>query len=66
MKIRLSESDVRLAREEYFGYCLSCGAERDCTEPDACNYPCEDCGEDSVFGIEELMMMGEIIIDERM
>lgn len=42
------------------GYCLECGWERYQTEPDACNYPCdnEDCGKNQVFGAQEIMMMG--------
>jgi len=39
------------------GFCLSCGADRMGCEPDACNYPCEECGEDQVFGAEELIIM---------
>lgn len=40
------------------GFCLSCGAEASCVEPDARNYKCEECGEYQVFGAEELLMMG--------
>jgi hypothetical protein len=27
-----------------YGYCLACNAQRDCCEPDAENYECEECG----------------------
>lgn len=40
------------------GGCTSCGAWRDCCEPDARNYKCEDCGENTVYGAEELLIMG--------
>lgn len=45
---------------EYVGFCLNCGAERDCCEPDACNYECEECGKRQVFGAEELLIMGVV------
>jgi hypothetical protein len=44
--------------ENYLGFCIQCGAERDYCEPDARNYDCEDCGENAVFGAEELIIMG--------
>jgi hypothetical protein len=38
-------------------FCISCGAERDGCEPDARNYPCDECGQRTVFGAEEIVMM---------
>jgi len=38
------------------GFCISCGAEAEGVEPDAREYPCEACGEDAVFGAEELLL----------
>ena len=38
------------------GFCIVCGNEQDGCEPDARNYECESCGEDAVFGAEELLM----------
>jgi hypothetical protein len=55
-KIRLE--DIERAMAEDTGFCVSCGAERDCCEPDARNYPCEECGDNTVYGAEELLMMG--------
>jgi len=40
------------------GFCVNCGAEKDGCEPDARNYPCDECGENEVFGAEELLVMG--------
>ena len=40
------------------GICTDCGEERECCEPDARNYKCESCGAYSVFGLEELLVMG--------
>ena len=42
--------------DEYLGYCIVCGAEASGVEPDARRYPCESCGEDRVYGAEELLI----------
>jgi hypothetical protein len=39
------------------GFCLSCGLEQDGCEPDARRYQCESCGEHTVYGAEELLLM---------
>jgi hypothetical protein len=39
------------------GFCLICGEEADGCEPDACNYRCDSCGAEQVFGAEELLML---------
>jgi predicted RNA-binding Zn-ribbon protein involved in translation (DUF1610 family) len=39
------------------GFCIACGAEADECEPDAREYECESCGENAVYGAEELLMM---------
>ena len=39
------------------GICIACGAEADGCEPDAREYVCEDCGEEKVYGAEELLFM---------
>ena len=49
---------IEEAMESNMGFCTECGAERDCCEPDAREYPCEECGENKVFGAEELVVMG--------
>jgi len=51
-------------REESAGFCLDCGTEASECEPDAREYTCEECGAAQVFGIEELMMDGKIIITD--
>ena len=50
--------DIEPAIEDNIGFCIACGAERECCEPDARNYKCEECGEMKVFGAEELIIMG--------
>jgi hypothetical protein len=39
------------------GFCVRCGADAEGVEPDARGYTCESCGEDGVYGAEELLMM---------
>lgn len=38
------------------GICIACGADRDGCEPDAREYPCYECGENAVYGAEELLI----------
>ena len=40
------------------GICLACGALRDCCEPDARKYRCDECKQGQVYGANEIMMMG--------
>jgi len=47
-----------IAEDSYSGFCTECGNEQDGCEPDARNYKCEACGSRSVFGAEELLIMG--------
>lgn len=52
------EKVMNLVEEgEYIGLCINCGEERAQCEPDARNYHCDNCGEDKVFGAEELLIM---------
>lgn len=45
---------------DYAGFCTACGAEVGGIEPYARNCICDECDNNSVFGVEELLMMGEI------
>ena len=38
------------------GFCIACGEEADGCEPDARGYECEACGENKVYGAEELLI----------
>lgn len=40
------------------GFCIRCLEEHDCCEPDAREYPCECCGSNTVYGAEEIILMG--------
>ena len=37
-------------------FCVACGEGVEGIEPDACGYECESCGEDKVYGADELLM----------
>lgn len=58
--IKTSASDLL---DGTLGACLACGKETSGVEPDARNYTCPFCGENQVFGLEELLFMGEIEFD---
>lgn len=49
---------IEEAIEDYTGFCIECGAERDSCEPDAREYDCYECGANAVYGAEELLVMG--------
>lgn len=48
------------------GRCVECGEEVNGVEPDAREYRCPNpnCGELSVYGLEELLLMGQVKIVE--
>ena len=50
--------------ENYLGFCIECGAEKESCEPDARNYSCDECGKYSVYGAEEIIMMGLINLED--
>ena len=45
-----------LANDVDEGICHNCGHIQSGVEPDACCYPCEECKEDTVFGVEETII----------
>jgi len=45
---------------ESVGYCIHCGEEAYCIEPDAEKYECDSCGKHGVYGAEQLLLMGRI------
>lgn len=62
--IKISEADYADCQESSQGICLSCHAYKDCCEPDARQYECDECGEHQVYGAEELLIMGKIEFTE--
>lgn len=61
-KFELTEQEYVAHSEDNGGFCIACGDEAYGVEPDARGYECEGCGEPKVYGAEELMMMGFIVI----
>jgi len=57
-KHRFSLEDVEQAMEDMEGFCVACGHQQSGVEPDARKYECEDCGEQAVYGAEEIVIMG--------
>ncbi len=47
-------------KDDYVGVCITCGWQQDNVEPDARKVPCEECGHLTVFGVEELLQMGQV------
>ncbi len=55
-------SEDELLELDTTGFCVACGAEVLGVEPDARKYECEGCGEEAVYGLEELLLMGLVRI----
>lgn len=45
------------------GFCLACGSEAYNVEPDARRYTCETCQQPKVYGLQELMIMGLLVVE---
>lgn len=58
MTIDLERIIDAVESDECIGFCTKCGEEQYGCEPDARGYECECCGECSVYGAEELLIMG--------
>ena len=43
---------------EYPGLCIACGADASGIEPDAEAYACEECGSHTVYGCDQLVVLG--------
>jgi hypothetical protein len=55
--------DIKDAMADNVGFCINCGDPRDCCEPDARKYLCDNCGCLTVYGAEELVMMGLVEVE---
>ena len=47
--------------DDHFGMCTVCGEDYYHCEPDATGYKCAECGNDTVEGIANLLLMGRVI-----
>lgn len=59
-KARFNLEDIEAAIDDMTGFCIACGAARGGCEPGARRYVCEVCGARSVYGAEELILMGRV------
>ena len=64
--MKLTESEFRSHCNDYDGFCTTCDAVTQWgdTEPDTRARKCEECGENTVFGVEEAAMRELIEIVE--
>lgn len=58
--MEISMEDYQEMVDSNMGYCTHCGdfTRDEFTEPDARDYPCPECGQNTVVGAEEALMMG--------
>lgn len=61
---QVSADDIFMGGGEGFCAASDCREEAYGVEPDACNYTCEFCNRESVFGIEEAVAMGIVDVIE--
>jgi hypothetical protein len=63
MVTKITESRYSEARSTYEGWCVECcDFTRDRTEPDANDYDCPVCEENTVIGAENLLWSDEIVV----
>lgn len=55
---RFSLNQLAHAADNDGGFCLACGAEAYGVEPDARKYRCDSCALHTVYGAEEIALMG--------
>ena len=60
----MSSEDFMEVTEAYEGFCMVCGETASGIEPDACSYTCESCGQPGVYGYEELLLMGDVLLTD--
>lgn len=63
-KVKMSVEQYRKYCFDYMGICTSCGEMAPECEPDAERYECPECGEDTVYGVEQALLLGKIEIEE--
>jgi predicted RNA-binding Zn-ribbon protein involved in translation (DUF1610 family) len=61
----LSREEFREHREDYDGYCTTCEevTRYGETEPDAEEYECPQCGQDTCYGIEQALLLGYLEVE---
>jgi len=63
MPIKMVNATLEELQEGNNGGCLACGeVQYGGVEPDAEKYECEGCGENQVYGLEQLLVMGRLVL----
>jgi hypothetical protein len=57
-QFRFTLEELQQADDCSEGFCLACRAQRECCEPDAEAYRCDECGEHAVYGPHWIAMAG--------
>ena len=57
-RYRFTVEELQQADDWSEGFCLACRAPRECCEPDASAYRCEECGEHAVYGPHWIAIAG--------
>jgi len=57
-RFRFTVEELQQADDWSEGFCLACRAPRECCEPDASAYPCDECGENAVYGPHWIAIAG--------
>ena len=67
VSVDISEEEYHQEHDEGIGGCRACGDRNEGAggwcEPDARNYECAACGAMELYGLDELLLMGELSID---
>lgn len=64
-KVKISEEQFQQYESDYVGFCTECQSfNTGGVEPDAQNYPCEECDTNSVQGTLEVLLDGLVEIVE--
>lgn len=57
-RYRFTVEELQQADDWSEGFCLACRAPRECCEPDASAYRCDECGEHAVYGPHWIAIAG--------
>jgi hypothetical protein len=61
----ISASEYKEFCNDYMGFCTDCqDFTRECTEPDAEDYDCPECEQNTVVGTEQAMVLGLLDIED--
>lgn len=63
-RIEISQEDYLEYTRDYLGICIKCGEVASEVEPDAEKYECQYCDECAVYGTEQALLEGFILITE--